>query len=87
MEVQALPVQFEALKDDRAFQMLMAKAREWIAQEEDLFFKMPEDTEEEQRKARAQKRKIKNYEELLGRMESFVRATIAQKTNPKYNRR
>ena len=87
MSVQSLPSQFAALTDDLAFKMLMSKAREWIATEEELFFKMPEDTEEEQRKARGQKRKIKNYEELLGRMETFVRATIAQKSHPKYNRR
>ncbi len=84
---QAPPFAFEALRNDLAFITLRNKMDDWIQAEVDKYEKMPEDTEEEQIKARRQKMRIKHFKEMVGNIDQFITATIASKNNPKYRKR
>ena len=84
---QAPPFAFESLKNDLAFITLRNKMDDWIQDEVNKHENMPEDTDEEQVRARRQKMRIRHFKELVGNIDQFITATIASKDNPKYKRR
>lgn len=82
--IQAPPFAFQALKNDPAYIRLREKIDDWIEAEVKRFDEMPEDTADEQAKARRQNMRVKHFKELAGNIDQFITATIANKNNPKY---
>lgn len=81
-----LPFAFASLQQDPAWRVLRAKMDNWIQAEVVRHENMPEESEQEIARARRQKMRIKHFKEMVGNIDQFIAATVANKKNPKYRK-
>ena len=72
---------FQLLKADPYFAKLWNYMDELIRQEEKKFFDMPSTTSEEEKLVAEQRLRVKHYQELKGKLDQKITATIATLTN------